>query len=315
MFAIRRRSNSFLLLACLLSYTGVAGAQLAVRPPAQPGPATYQVTVTSLIHGTPPSLFPSPASAIFAGTSCNDANKVPRVGEMLGLWMVATSDSSFSLFTEGQPAIPDLARLSQTGRPFYLANTLQSNSHVGNVFTIPANPMGTLPNPIPFPPPTGVGGIVLCPGQALTFTVTAQGAFQYLNLAAMVFPTNDSFTAITGVQLPTGTAPLTVYAPAYDSGSEENDELCGNIPSLIVASFPFPATTIGGATLAKGAACPDGSGAQDFNSDPVAATSPDNLPRAEGVVHIHPGIRGVGDLAPSVWNWENPVMKVVIQKM
>jgi hypothetical protein len=311
-----RCSKSFLILTGLLSFVGVAAAQRVDRSPGSQGPQQYTITLTSLVHATPPSLIPSTPNSVFVGTACPDGNGNPRVGEMLGLWVVALSDSSFSLFTQGQPALPDLARLSQTGRPFYLANTLQSNSHVGSVFTIPPDPSFTLPNPNPFPPTTGIHDIVLCPGESLTTTVTSQGTFQYLNLAAMIFPTNDGFVGVTGVALPATSDPVTVYSPAYDSGSEENDELCGNIPSLIVASFPFPGTTIGGATLAPGAKCPDGSGAQDFNSDPTDATSPDNNPlRAEGYVHIHPGIRGVGDLQPSVWGWDNPVLKVTIQKM
>ena len=157
----------------------------------------------------------------------------------------------------GQPVpYPDLARLSQTGRPFYLASALSSNSHVGSVTTVPPNPSLTLPNPVPFPPTTGIHDIVLCPGDTLTTTVQAQGTFQYLSLAGMVFPTNDGFAGVTGVALPTTNEPVTYYSPAYDSGSEENDELCGNIPSLIVASFPFPGTTIGGATPPGGRQLP-----------------------------------------------------------
>jgi hypothetical protein len=312
-----RLSTSFLLLSCLPGFLGLATAQLPGRYPGQQGPQTYSVTVTSLIHATPSSLIPSTPNSVFVGTACPDANGNPRVGEMLGLWVFATTDETFKLWTDGQPApYPDLARLSQTGRPFYLASALQSNAHVGTVFTVPPDPGFTLPNPNPFPPATGIHDIVLCPGESMTTTVTSQGTFQYLSLAAMIFPTNDGFVGVTGVPLPTTNEPLTVYSPAYDSGSEDNDELCGNIPSLIVAGFPFPGTTIGGATLAAGARCPDGSGAQDFNSDPADATSPDNNPlRAEGYVHIHPGIRGVGDLQPSVWGWDNPVMKVTIQKM
>jgi hypothetical protein len=304
--------SSVFLFAGLLSFQCVGAAQDASRATAS---RQYKVTLTNLVHGTPMSMLPTTPNTVFAGTACVDANNVPRVGEMLGLWVVATTDSSFSLWTLGQPALPDLARLAQTGRPFYLANTLQSNSHVGTVFTIPANPSFTLPNPNPFPPATGIHDIVLCPGESLTFSVTSAGTFQYLSLAGMVFPTNDAFAGITGVALPTGYDPVTVLSSAYDSGSEENDELCGNIPSLIVAGFPFPGTTIGGATLAKGASCPDGSGAQDFNSDPIDASSPDNNPlRAEGYVGIHPGIRGVGDLQPSVWGWLGPVLSVTIQR-
>ena len=98
---------------------------------------------------------------------------------------------------------------------------------------------------------------------------------------------------------------LEVYSPAYDSGSEENDENCNHIPNLVFAGFPFPLKP-------GGVPC-----TEDSDSDPANLSSPDNNPlRAEGYVHIHPGIRGgFGDLAPVVWNWENPVAKITIQRV
>jgi hypothetical protein len=260
--------------------------------------------VTSLLHGTPASLIPTP-STVFAGTSCEDANGTPRVGEMLGLWVFATHKSTFKLFTLGQPAMRELAMLSQTGRPFFLASALDAMNNVGNVFTVPAS----------FPPST-LSDVVLCPGQSMTVTVTSSGANKYLSLAAMIFPTNDGFIAVNGVELPTGNDVVEVYSPAYDSGSEENDELCGDIPSLIFAGFPFPGTSIGGAGVSPGGACPDGLSANnDINSDPTTVSSPDNNPtRAEGYVHIHPGIRGIGDLAVAAFGWDGPVAKITIQR-
>jgi hypothetical protein len=132
----------------------------------------------------------------------------------------------------------------------------------------------------------------------------------------MIFPTNDGFVSLTGIPLPTGNDPVTYFSPAYDSGSEENDELCGNIPSLELIGFPFPLKSLKGlGGVALGASCPDGSGPQDFNSNPLNISDPDNNPlRAEGYVHIHPGIKGIGDLDPNTWNWDNPVMQVTIQK-
>ena len=286
--------RSFSLLPGLLGLVGAAAAQ-----------DMYQVTVTSLLHGTPASL--TKPGNVFLGTptvqaACQDANGHARAGEMLGLWIFATHNQKFRLFNLGQPARRELALLSQTGRPFFLATALAADTNVGQVFTLPAS----------FPPSVPLPSVVLCPGKSITTTVTAQGNNRYLSLAAMIFPTNDGFIAVNGVPLPTGTDPVEVYSPAYDSGSEENDESCVNIPSLIFAGFPFPANSI-----ATGKPCPDGLGADnDVNSNPDDPLSPFNNPlRAEGNVHIHPGIRGVGDLDPAVWNWENSVAKITIQKI
>jgi len=288
----------------LLVFTLVLGFAVTVQAQQK-----YQVTVTSLLHGFPASLIPTYPAGTFVGTACPDdgGSATRRAGEMLGLWIFITHKADFKLFEEGQPARRRLALLSQTGRPFLLRDNVQFNSAVGQVFTIPDS----------FPPPNGPSGIVICPGESLTTTVEAKGAYKYLSLAAMIFPTNDGFTGITGVPLPDGDDIVTAYARAYDSGSEENDELCGNIPSLVFAGFPFPVTTIGGAGKMPGAACPDGLGADnDINSDPDHPNSPDNDPnRAEGNVHVHPGIRGIGDLDPRVWGWDGPVAKITIKRI
>lgn len=319
-----RGFTGVVLLVSALGLVGQAAAQI--------NGAQYKVTVTNLAHATPATntntASGSPATLAkntFFGTpnvtnspaACQDPSGAAVAGQMLGLWVFAIHDQNFSLFTPGQAADPELARLSQTGRPFYLANKLSKNPDVNSVFTIPPDPDFALPNPTPFPPATGVHGIVLCPGQSLSTMVTSQGPNEYLSLAAMAFPTNDGFVGVSGVPLPRGTTPVTVYSPVYDSGSEENDELCTNIPSLKVIGFPFPLNSLtSGSQASAGTPCPDGSGAQDFNSDPLTANSPDDNPaRAEGYVHVHAGIKGVGDLDPNVWNWENPVMMVTIQRV
>jgi hypothetical protein len=303
----KRCLTSVSLLTGLLAFANVSAAQ-----------GVYNVTVTSLLHGTPATMIPMYPANTFVGSACpdNKGGGVRQVGEMLGLWVLATHNPSFKLFTLGQPASPNLARLSQTGRPFFLAQELAGTNGVGQVFTIPPDPGFAVPQPTPFPPATGVAGIVLCPGESLTTQVFANPGDRYLSLAAMVFPTNDGFVALNGVALPTGKAVAEYYSPVYDSGSELNDELCGNIPSLIIAGFPFPGTTIGGAGKAAGAVCPDGTGADnDINSNTNDAQSPSNFPsHGEGYVHVHPGIRGIGDLDPRVWGWENSAMRVTIQR-
>jgi Spondin_N len=305
---MNRCFTSVLLLAGLLGFATSAVA-------ADGDGATYKVTVTNLLHGTPASnaasstlqipliKAPGTVQGTFIGTACTDGMGNPRAGEMLGLWVFATHNASFKLFTLGQPARRELALLSQTGRPFFLRDALAATHGVGQVFSVPPS----------FPPTVPLTDVVLCPGKSITVTVNAQGNNRYLSLAAMIFPTNDGFIAVNGVRLPDGNDTLEIYSPAYDSGSEENDELCPNIPSLTFAGFPFPSNS-----SATGlSTCPNGLGPDnDVNSDPTNPSSPDNNPlRAEGNVHIHPGIRGVGDLDPAVFNWENPVAKITIKRI
>ena len=95
----------------------------------------------------------------------------------------------------------------------------------------------------------------------------------------MLVSTNDAFFAATSiVAFPwkKGAA----KAHAYDAGSETNSESCAYIPR--------PPCGNGGVRDTQG---------------------------AEGYVHIHGGIHGIGDLDAAEHDWRNPVVKIMIRKM
>ena len=120
------------------------------------------------------------------------------------------------------------------------------------------------------------------PGETTTVMLERTGGFRYISLAAMMIPTNDGFIALNGVKAPRGHRSAMYLSPAYDAGSEENDESCAHIPG------PF--------------GC-DGTGEGDNPAD------------GEGYVHIHAGIHGIGDIAADVYDWRNPVARVVIERV
>ena len=66
---------------------------------------------------------------------------------------------------------------------------------------------------------------------------------------------------------------------ALDAGTEENDELCMNIPGPTCMGAPFS----------------DG--------------------QAEGFVYVSSGIHGQGDLSASEYDWNNHVARVSITRM
>lgn len=118
----------------------------------------------------------------------------------------------------------------------------------------------------------------LAPGASTTIRVSSTVGFERITVAAMLLPTNDGFYAINTEKLPVSTGEsVTYYATGYDAGSEPNDELCSNIP---------------------GPQC-EGEG-----------LSPDT--DGEGYIHVHPGIHGIGDIAPEDHDWNNPVAKIRI---
>lgn len=118
---------------------------------------------------------------------------------------------------------------------------------------------------------------LLGPGQSVTLHVKSTGRFKYLTVAAMLLPTNDGVVALNGMRLPKHS--FSKMIPGYDGGTEVNDELCASIPGPHCGGEPFSAA--------------DG----------------------EGFVHIHPGIRGVGDLSASQYDWKNPVAKITVKRM
>ena len=94
----------------------------------------------------------------------------------------------------------------------------------------------------------------------------------------MIVNTNDGFWAADSIKL--RNRPQTHYLYAYDAGTELNDELAGNIP---------------------GPCCGDG----DREGTPEG-----------GVVTMHPGIAGVGDLDPDDYGWGlAPVAKLDIKRV
>ena len=112
----------------------------------------------------------------------------------------------------------------------------------------------------------------------------------------MLLPTNDAFAGLNAVEIPTEPGTYVFDVPAYDAGTEANDEL----------------VTGGGAPGAAGIpADPGGLTGTGGNGAAVAD--------ANSTVHIHRGslgdldpAGGTSDLDSSVHRWLNPVIRVVV---
>jgi hypothetical protein len=125
---------------------------------------------------------------------------------------------------------------------------------------------------------TASNGALLHPGESVTIEIQGSGRFDRLSLAAMLIPTHDTFVALNSMPLPRRSGSMMVSA--YDAGTETNDELCVNIPG------------------------PDCGGAGPSPGDD-----------GEGFVHVANGIHGIGDLAPDVFDYRNPVARVTVERL
>ena len=124
---------------------------------------------------------------------------------------------------------------------------------------------------------TATNGALLAPGDSVTIRVEGNKNFNRLSIAAMMIPTHDTIVAIDSIYLPR--RETTKMATAYDAGTELNDEYCVNIPG------PY--------CMGDGLSASDG----------------------EGYVHVANGIHGIGDLAPEVFDYRNPVAKVTVRRV
>ncbi len=177
--------------------------------------------------------------------------------------LVASHRTGVSLFEAGAPASTELAILAEEGDTAPLAALLGSNPRVLDV---------------------QVGDGLLDPGASKTVMVRTRGRFDRVSVAAMLIPTNDAFFALNGVEGPEG-GTLMFSSPAYDAGSEVNDELCASIPGPDFVECGGPG---GGAAVVGG---------------------------EEGFVHIHAAIHGIGDLDASQRDWRNPVARITIRRV
>ncbi|MEM7479806.1 MAG: spondin domain-containing protein [Acidobacteriota bacterium] len=171
--------------------------------------------------------------------------------------LVVAHSADVRVFQAGEPALAELAILAEDGNPAPLRDLLET---VPEVFD------------------TGVAAGPVPPGESVTVLVDARFPYDRISAVGMLIQTNDAFFGLNSVETPFRRMRETHLVPAYDAGSEENNELCAFIPGP-----------------------PCGSGG-------VRATA-----GAEGFIYINNGITGIGDLEPSEFTWLNPSARVTIQ--
>lgn len=191
-------------------------------------------------------------------------------------FLVAAHPAGTSIFTVGQPASANLQAMAEGGDISGLVTDLQ-----GLGAAVAENPAGGL----------------LAPASETSVDLNTDGTSnELLTIVAMLLPTNDAFAGLNAVQIPTEPGTYVYDVPAYDAGTEANDELL----------------TGGGAPGAAGVPADPGMLAGTGGTGAAAADANPN-------VHIHRGTLGdldaaggVSDLDSSVHRWLNPVIRVVV---
>jgi hypothetical protein len=170
--------------------------------------------------------------------------------------VVASHTWKVTIFAPGQPASSDLAALAEDGDGSGLVDLLSGH---GEVFDVAA----------------ATGPIL--PGETAVLQLQFRGKFNHFSAVGMLVTSNDAFFGLNSYFIDPSQKVHRTVAPAWDAGSEANNELCDFIPGPPCGN-PFMRDTDG----------------------------------AEGFVSIHSGIHGTGDLLPNEWAWQNPVVEIAV---
>jgi hypothetical protein len=221
------------------------------------------------------------AAFLFTSGFANAAQFNVRIINLTnGIWytpflVVAHPDGS-SLFTVGQPASANLQVMAEGGD---ISGLVADVTAMGATFA--ENPAAGL----------------LPPAMSTNVDLNTDGtANVLLSVVAMLLPTNDAFAALNSVTIPTSPGTYVFDAPAYDAGTEANDEQI----------------TGGGAPGAAGIPADPGGLAGTGGTGVAGADANTN-------VHIHrntlgdtDSAAGASDLDSRVHRWLNPVLRVVV---
>ena len=193
-------------------------------------------------------------------------------------FLVAAHPDGTNLFDVGQPASASLQAMAEGGDISGLSADAQAMGA-----TVAENPaMG-----------------LLAPATSTNVDLNTDGTSNdRLTVLAMLLPTNDAFAGLNAIAIPTTPGTYVFDVPAYDAGTEANDELlvagAGGAPGV-----PGMPGDPGGTTGMNG------TGAAGADSNPN--------------VHIHRGslgdadpTGGSSDLDIQVHRWLNPIIRVVI---
>lgn len=220
-------------------------------------------------------------TTLLAGTAVNAADFNVRIVNLTnGIWytpfLVAAHPVGTSLFSTGQPASASLQAMAEGGDISGLVTDMQ-----GIGATIAENPAAGL----------------LPPAMSADVDLNTDGTSNVLlSVVAMLLPTNDAFAGLNSVTIPTEPGTYSFDLPAYDAGTETNDELITGGGAPGAAGIPADPGGLAG-TGGTGAAMAD----------------------ANANVHIHrntlgdtDAVAGTSDLDSRVHRWLNPVVRVVV---
>jgi hypothetical protein len=191
-------------------------------------------------------------------------------------FLVAAHPADTALFAAGQPASAGLQAMAEGGDIAMLVTDL-----TGLGATIQENPAGGF----------------LQPAMSTDVDLNTDGTSNVLlSAVAMLLPTNDAFAGLNAITIPTDPGTYVFDVPAYDAGTEANDEQLNGGGAPGAAGMPGDPGGFAG-TGGTGAATTDANTNVHIHRNTLGDTS---------------DVDGVSDLDSRVHRWLNPVIRVVI---
>ena len=191
---------------------------------------------------------------------------------------VAAHRSSVEVFSVGDPANEPTRQLAENGNLGPLAQLIEDTNAIRGA-AVGDGPL------VPQADPADTGHPYYT-----TLELSADASAGHLTFVSMLIATNDGITGLDTVPLPKAVnESRTYYANGYDVGTEENTELFGDLVP------PAKTLILGG--------------------EPEGTTESDDGIAEDGVITPHPGIEGVGNLPPSVYDWSEPAATVQVERV
>jgi Spondin_N len=192
--------------------------------------------------------------------------------------VVAVHERRVDVYTRGRPASQGVSQIAENGNVDPLVEALTGARGVASVEVA-----------------TSADEPPLAPDEETTVTLTGSWRANRLSLVSMLICTNDGFTGLDGLSLPTRVGQArTFYGQDFDAGSEVNTE--------DMAHLVPPCQALNGVADDEGA---PGTGM----SDPELAE--------RSVVRSHRGVTGIADLTPEAHGWDTsrPIVEVVVTRV
>lgn len=237
---------------------------------------------------------PSSASDTAAGVFEYDVTVINLTqGQPFSPPVVATHQDEDDVFKLSQPSSEAVKQIAENGNNRPLLELLHDQRVDETVFDFAQAPAPLVPQGTPgaeatAPFPCGGG----CPDR-WTARIRADEAHARISWVSMLVCTNDGFTGVGGVSLPTEIGEeMVIQTPAYETSTERNTEVLADImpPCQGLIGVPSPSGAPGTA-----------------QSNPALAESGNILP--------HRGVVGGNELDPAVHGWSDPAGKILITRL